>query len=84
VIFDTNPNPDPTVPPRTNLFFVTWWHTITSSQMIGLVENRILLRRVGCTFKQHLVGGVDFSGTVNGKFAGYAESSLPVIVFQAK
>jgi hypothetical protein len=84
VIFDTNPSPDPTAPLRTNLFFVTWWHTITSSQVVDLGGNHALLGRVGSTFKQHLVGGVDFSGKVNGKFAGYAESSLPVLVFQAR
>lgn len=84
VIFDTNPSPDPTAPLRTNLFFVTWWHTVTSSQVVDLGGNHALLGRVGSTFKQHLVGGVDFSGKVNGKFAGYAESSLPVLVFQAR
>jgi len=84
VIFDNNPSPDPTAPPRTNLFFVTWWHTITSSQVIELGGEHVLLGRAGNTFKQHLVGGVDFTGTVNGKFAGYAESPLPVIVFQAR
>jgi hypothetical protein len=84
VIFDNNPSPDPTAPPRTNLFFVTWWHTITSSQVIELAGNHVLLGRVGGTFKQHLVGGVDFSGTVNGKFAGYSESIFPVVVFQVK
>jgi hypothetical protein len=84
VIFDVNPSPDPTMPPRTNLFFVTWWHTITSSQVINLGGDHVLLGRVSGTFKQHLVGGVDFSGTVNGKFAGYAESLMPVVVFQAR
>jgi hypothetical protein len=82
VIFDTNPSPNPTDPPRTNLFFVTWWHTITSAQVFTLGEEHVLLGRVGGTFKQHLVGGVDFAGKVNGKFAGYVESVLPVVVFQ--
>jgi hypothetical protein len=81
VIFDTNPSPNPTDPPRTNLFFVTWWHTITSAQVFTLGEEHVLLGRVGGTFKQHLVGGVDFAGKVNGKFAGYVESVLPVVVF---
>src|ERR1700758_4504137 len=84
VIFDTNPSPDPAAPPRTNLFFVTWWHTITSSQVIELGGTHVLLGRVGNTFRQHLVGGVDFTGTVNGKFAGYAESFMPVVVFQVR
>lgn len=82
VIFDTNPSPNPTDPPRTNLFFVTWWHTITFAQVFTLGEEHVLLGRVGSTFKQHLVGGVDFAGKVNGKFAGYVESVLPVVVFQ--
>jgi hypothetical protein len=81
VILDGNPSPDPTAPARTNLFFVTWWHTITSSQIINLGGDHVLLGRVGGTFQQHLVGGVDFTGTVNGKFAGYAESLMPVVVF---
>jgi hypothetical protein len=81
VIFDTNPSPDPTAPARTGLFFVTWWHTITAAQLFTLGEDRVLLGRVGSTFKQHLVGGVDFTGKVNGKFAGYAESLTPVVVF---
>jgi hypothetical protein len=81
VIFDTNPSPDPTAPARTNLFFVSWWHTITASQIINIGGDHVLLGRVGATFKQHLVGGVDFTGAVNGKFAGYSESLFPVIVF---
>ena len=81
VIFDANPNPDPTAPARTNLFFVTWWHTVTGAQVFALGEDHVLLARVGGTFKQHLVGGVDFTGKVNGKFAGYAESFTPVVVF---
>jgi len=81
VIFDANPSPNPTDPARTNLFFVTWWHTITSAQVFTLGEEHVLLGRVGSTFKQHLVGGVDFAGKVNGKFAGYVESVLPVVVF---
>ena len=84
VISDNNPSPDPTAPPRTNLFFVTWWHTITSSQVVQLGSERVLLGRVGNPFKQHLVGGIDFSGTVNGKFAGYSESLLPVIIFKER
>lgn len=81
VIFDAGASPDPTAPPRTNLFFVTWWHTITSSEPIQLGASKVLLGFVGRTFRQHLVGGVDFTGKVNGKFAGYAESLLPVVVF---
>jgi hypothetical protein len=81
VILDGNASPDPAAPARTNLFFVTWWHTITSSQIINLGGDHVLLGRVGGGFRQHLVGGVDFTGTVNGKFAGYAESLMPVVVF---
>ena len=85
VIFDANPSPDPTAPPRTNLFFVTWWHEITSSTPFDLGSETVILGRVGHTFRQHLVGGVDFTGKVNGKFAGYATSFEPaVIVFQEK
>jgi hypothetical protein len=40
VIFDANPSPDPAAPPRTSLFFVTWWHTITSAQVIDLGDRR--------------------------------------------
>src|SRR6516164_10321522 len=40
VIFDTNSNPNPTAPPRTGLFFVTWWHTITSATPIELGEHK--------------------------------------------
>src|SRR5207248_8586378 len=39
VIFDTNPSPDPTAPQRTNLFFVTWWHTITSAQVFTVNDD---------------------------------------------
>jgi len=81
VIFDANPNPDPTAPARTNLFFVTWWHTITGAQVFALGEDHVLLGRAGNTFRQQLVGGVDFTGKVNGKFAGYAESLFHVVVF---
>ena len=84
VIIDANPSPDPTAQPRTNLFFVTWWHTVTSSQVIELGGTHVLLGRVGSSFRQHLVGGVDFTGAVNGKFAGYAESFMPVVVFQVR
>ena len=61
--------------------YVTWWHTIMSSQVIELGGDHVLLGHVGGTFRQHLVGGVDFTGKVNGKFAGYAESFTPVVVF---
>ena len=81
VIFDTNSNPNPTAPPRTGLFFVTWWHTITSATPIELGEHKVLLGLVGGRFMQQLVGGIDFTGTVNGNFAGYAISAAPVLVF---
>ncbi len=81
VIFDTNASPDPTAPARTNLFFVTWWHTITSATPVQLGDKKVLLGFVGGRFMQHLVGGVDFTGTVNGKFAGYASSFEPVLIF---
>ena len=84
MIFDANPSPDPAAPPRTNLFFVTWWHTITSSKLVSLGPQRVLFGSVGSTFRQHLVGGVDFTGTVNGKFAGYSESFVPVVSFSLK
>jgi hypothetical protein len=80
VIFDTNPSPDPTAPPRTGLFFVTWWHTITSVTPVQLGDQKLLLGLVGGRFMQHLVGGIDFTGTVNGKFAGYATSPTHVLV----
>ncbi|HXY01850.1 MAG TPA: hypothetical protein VEI54_13080 [Candidatus Limnocylindrales bacterium] len=81
VIVDTNPSPDPAAPPRTNLFFVTWWHTITSATPVQLGTHKVLLGLVGGRFMQHLVGGVDYTGTVNGKFAGYASSLVPVLIF---
>jgi len=85
VIFDANPSPNATDPPRTNLFFVTWWHTITAATPFDLGNDTVLLGRVGHTFRQHLVGGVDFTGNVNGKFAGYTTSFDPaVIVFTKK
>ena len=80
VILDTNAGSDPAAPPRTNLFFVTWWHTITSAEFVNLGDKQVLLGFPGTRFEQHLVGGVDLTGKVNGKFAGYAESLVPVIV----
>ena len=80
VIFDTNPSPDPAAPARTGLFFVTWWHTITSATPVQLGDHKLLLGLVGGRFMQHLVGGIDFTGTVNGKFAGYATSPAPVLI----
>ena len=77
VIFDANPSPNAGDPPRTNLFFVTWWHTITSSTSFTLGNQSVSLGRVNQTFRQHLVGGVDFTGKVNGKFAGYTTSFDP-------
>ena len=71
VTFDANPSPNATDSPRTNLFFVTWWHTITSSTSFTLDNQTVSLGRVNHTLRQHLVGGVDFTGKVNGKFAGY-------------
>ncbi len=85
VIVDNVASPDPTSPARTNLFFVTWWHTITSASPFTLGNQTVILGRTGHTFRQHLVGGVDFSGTVNGKFAGYATSLEPsVLIFEKK
>ena len=80
VIFDVNAGSDPAAPPRTNLFFVTWWHNVTSAQIVELGDKTVLLGFPGVKFEQHLVGGVDLTGKVNGKFAGYAESLAPVIV----
>ena len=79
VIFDANPSPNATDPPRTNLFFVTWWHTITSSTPFALGNQTVSLGRVNHTFREHLVGGVDFTGKVNGKFAGYTTSFDPAV-----
>jgi hypothetical protein len=84
VVIDNNPSPDPTAPPRSNLFFVTWWHTITSATPVQLGDDKVLLGLVGGRFMQHLVGGVDFTGKVNGKFAGYSTSLFPVLVFSKK
>lgn len=84
VIFDTNPSPDPSASPRTNLFFVTWWHTITSATPVQLDDKKVKLGLVGGRFMQHLVGGLDFTGTVNGKFAGYASSFEPVLIFSKR
>ncbi|HSC44341.1 MAG TPA: hypothetical protein VLC94_00860, partial [Candidatus Acidoferrum sp.] len=84
VIFDANPSPNATDPPRTNLFFVTWWHTITASTPFALGSDTVLLGRVGHTFRQYLVGGVDFTGKVNGKFAGYTTSFDPAVIVFTK
>ena len=84
VIFDTNVSPNSGDPPRTNLFFVTWWHTITFSKPFALGSQSVLLGRVNHTFRQHLVGGVDFTGTVNGKFAGYTTSFAPAVLVFTK
>jgi len=84
VIFDANPSPNANDPPRTNLFFVTWWHTITSSTSFTLGNQTVLLGRTGHTFRQHLVGGVDFTGKVNGKFAGYTTSFDPAVLVFTK
>ena len=85
VILDGVASPDPAAPPRTNLFFVTWWHTITSSATFQLDNTNVLLGRAGHTFRQYLVGGVDFTGKVNGKFAGYTSSFDPaVLVYQKR
>jgi len=62
---------------------VTWWHTVTGARTVDLGTAKVLLGYVGEGFEQHLVGGVDFSGTVNGKFAGYAKAPLPVLVLRA-
>jgi hypothetical protein len=80
VIFDGNPSPNLGDPPRTNLFFVTWWHTITSSTSFTLGNQTVSLGRVNHTFRQYLVGGVDFTGMVNGKFAGYTTSFDPAVI----
>ena len=82
VVLDANPNPDPTKALPTNLFFVTWWHTVTGARVVDLGTAKVLLGRYGQSFEQHLVGGVDFTGTVNGKFAGYAQAPLPVFVLK--
>jgi hypothetical protein len=42
------------------------------------------LGRVNHTFRQHLVGGVDFTGRVNGKFAGYTTSFDPAVLVSSK
>src|SRR5215471_5089604 len=84
VIFDANPSPNVTDPPRTNLFFVTWWHTITSSTSFTLGNQTVSLSRANHTFRQHLVGGVDFTGKVNGKFAGYTTSFDPAVIVSTK
>ena len=82
VVLDGNPSPDPVAPARTNLFFVTWWHTVTGARVVDLGTAKVLLGRVGESFEQHLVGGVDFTGAVNGKFAGYSKALLPVLVLK--
>jgi len=71
VILDGVASPDPTAPARSNLFFVTWWHTVTAAKRFVLGNDTVKLARVGQALRQHLVGGVDFTGSTNGKFAGY-------------
>ena len=80
VILDGVASPDPSAPPRTNLFFVTWWHTVMEARRFTLGDDTVRLGRVGQTLRQHLVGGVDFSGRTNGKFAGYVVGAGPASV----
>ena len=80
VILDGVASPDPNAPPRTNLFFVTWWHTITEATRFTLGADTVRLGRVGQALRQHLVGGVDFTGRTNGKFAGYVVGPAPASV----
>jgi len=84
VIIDNVVSPNAGDPPRTGLFFVTWWHTITSAASFQLGSSSVTLGRVSHTFRQHLVGGVDFAGKVNGKFAGYTTSFDPSVIVSTR
>lgn len=57
--------------PATGLFFVTFWHTVTSVTPLTLNDQDVRLAKVGDRIRLHLVGGPDPAGKVNGKFAGY-------------
>jgi hypothetical protein len=57
---------------------------VTAASPVQLANSKVLLGVVGERFMQHLVGGVDFTGAVNGKFAGYSSSFEPVLVFSKR
>lgn len=64
---------DPTAAtPRTDLFFVNFWHRIHSADSFTLDGQVMRLGKVGDKFHVSLVGGPDPLGKANGKFIGYA------------
>lgn len=64
---------DPTAAtPRTDLFFVNFWHRIQSADSFTLDGEAVRLGKVGDKFRVSLVGGPDPLGKANGKFIGYA------------
>ena len=66
---------DPTAAtPRSDLFFVNFWHRIQSVDSFRLDGKVVKLGKVGGKFRVSLVGGPDPLGKSNGKFIGYAVS----------
>jgi len=66
---------DPTAAtPRTDLFFVNFWHRIQSANSFTLDGQAVRLGKVGGKFRVSLVGAPDPLGKANGKFIGYAVS----------
>jgi len=64
---------DPTAAtPRTDLFFVNFWHRIQSVNEFTVGEQEVELGKKGDKFRVSLVGGPDPLGKANGKFIGYA------------
>lgn len=64
---------DPTAAtPRTDLFFVNFWHRIQSVNSFTLDGQAVTLGKVEDKFRVSLVGGPDPLGKANGKFVGYA------------
>jgi hypothetical protein len=65
---------DPTTAatPRTDLFFVNFWHRIQSADSFTVGGQAVKLGKEGDKFRVSLVGGPDPLGKANGKFIGYA------------
>jgi hypothetical protein len=65
---------DPSTPatPRTDLFFVNFWHRIQSADSFTVGGQAVKLGKKGDKFRVSLVGGPDPLGIANGKFIGYA------------
>jgi len=64
---------DPTAAtPRTDLFFVNFWHRIQTVNAFNVGGQITRLGKEGEKYRVSLVGGPDPLGKANGKFIGYA------------